>query len=534
VTARLSGFDGSGGPVTGILMSYITIKAPVKTLEETAPIVPVKPKTVITAYISAKEPVVQSVPKVQATSKIVANVNVSNGASASVVPIVTGSSSDISLKSYDFNGLDFKYPEKISLEDGSKQIVLSHSLPYIHRSVCTEGRVEILDDFADFSLTMTSYDNGKQMLRERMQYSDTLIGSDGSLKPDGKWKKVKLGSLDAWFMDNRDHGCGYELYAVPLPNGKIIMMNHSEVAEYDEANVGKGDSNIYFLDGTLSKQETNNIFGGIVASISTSVLPIENKNTGFNMIVLGDDVKKTKITDLSVPEGMMDSGDNAEISWDADKATKGYLLSMKCPAGVKAESNGVDLCVQEIRTGFLSDSLTITNVSDGPQNITAVLKAIGNDDSDRAEKNIRVGTSRLVENVVVSPGTIASGGTAGLDWQGIPSADYSIRADCSDGVSVIVSGKDICSSSVSVQFIHQNIRIMNDSSSERSATIYMKGTVGDQTMENNTEITILPKESSMGTIGEAFSSASSVIGTFLSNISVWLLGKTASIFGFIR
>ena len=158
------------------------------------------------------------------------------------------------IKKYDDDSLYFEYPESLALNVADKEIKLSHSIPYVHRSHCDfKGDAAPLDKLTDFSISIQLRDMSIREIADSSEYPSWSYMSENPFK---------IGNLKGYKIMSGVEGCGQYIYYLDMGDGKTVEVKRWIITEFNES-----PEEYLKLDGIVNPSEGERIFGDILLSL---------------------------------------------------------------------------------------------------------------------------------------------------------------------------------------------------------------------------------------------------------------------------
>lgn len=170
------------------------------------------------------------------------------------------SQESISLKTYQDSDISFQYPTVLSLEKGSENIRIFHSIPHKHPDPCDfkgTGTEKQLENITDFDIKIKVINKN---LENYLKSSD-WPGYDYVIK-----NPYSFGSLGGYHITPGVEGCGEHIYYFKINKDKTLVINRPFISEFDPINAF--NSEYKDIPGIISGENNNKYFEGILSSLS--------------------------------------------------------------------------------------------------------------------------------------------------------------------------------------------------------------------------------------------------------------------------
>jgi len=167
-------------------------------------------------------------------------------------------------KKYSGNDVSFIYPNDIAVEETDEEVILSHTVPFVHQDPCDfQGDGEGLQEIRDFDVTLKVIENSfPEVIKQNEGESFELQVSPGFVD------EYSLGDISGYKITKGVEGCGYFTYYIPLEESKTLIITRSFVPEFNPINTNF-ETYLTVFDVIIPTKEEE-IFQSIVSSLKVN------------------------------------------------------------------------------------------------------------------------------------------------------------------------------------------------------------------------------------------------------------------------
>lgn len=187
-------------------------------------------------------------------------------------------------------GFELKYPGNLTIKDGMKGIIISHSVPYRQLDPCDfRDGTHVLNDVVDFNATLQIFNEDiGATVKANYTFPDDIM-KDGKFKlSPGFIDTYSAGDLNGYRVNIGVEGCGINTYYFPLNSLNTLVVSQPFSPERTQL-IG-GPEKVLSLPGIINPEDEEKIFNQILSTFKfieiepticiQVVTPARNTQTG--------------------------------------------------------------------------------------------------------------------------------------------------------------------------------------------------------------------------------------------------------------